>query len=72
MKNFIVVVLCLGVVDVIEGEHALVEITSTDGITSTEAVFPVELFPCEIEEGSVFYFEHVEGVTEIRCGEPPE
>ena len=71
MKNIIVAALCIGVVDVIEGNHALVELT-LEGDVSTEAVFPLNIFPCDVQEGSMFYFEYVEGVTEIRCGEPPE
>jgi hypothetical protein len=71
MKNIIVAALCIGVVDVIERNHALVEITQ-DGAPVTEAVFPLSIFPCEVQEGSMFYFEYVEGVTEIRCGEPPQ
>ena len=71
MKNIIVGVLCIGVVYVIEREHALVEITQQDE-ESTEAIFPLGMFPCEVQEGSMFYFEYVDGVTEIRCGEPPQ
>ena len=44
----------------------------TDGDETYHADIPVELFPCEIKEGSAFYAEIIDGVTEIRCGEPPE
>jgi len=62
---------CLGVVDFIEDDMARVEF-KTDGDEAYHADIPVALFPCEIEEGSHFYAEIIDGVTEIRCGEPPE
>jgi hypothetical protein len=61
---------CLGVVDVIEGNMATVEF-KTDGQETYHADMPIELFPCEVSEGSHFYAEIIDGVTEIRCGEPP-
>jgi len=70
MKNVVVGALCIGVVDSIEGDFASVEITTPDSDT-VNLDMHVEMIPCEIEEGSVFYFENVDGVTEIRCGEPP-
>ncbi len=63
--------LLLGVVDVIEEDIVEVEITDSKGeIIYTD--FPIQLFPCEVKEGDMFYFEHADGVTEIRCGEPNE
>ena len=62
---------CLGVVDLIENGMASVEFR-TDGDETYHADIPVELFPCEIKEGTPFYAEIINGVTEIRCGEPPE
>ena len=68
MKIFTAIALYIGVVDSVSDDYAYVEIT-----TSQETIFtslPVAMFPCEIKEGDMFYFEHIEGVTEIRCGEP--
>jgi len=70
MKNVIAGALCIGVVDSIEGDFAIVEITTAESDT-VNLDMHVEMIPCEIEEGTVFYFENVDGVTEIRCGEPP-
>ena len=64
-------VLLIGMIDQVNGDVALVEVTdSQDGILYTS--MHTSLFPCEVSEGDFFYFEHVDGVTEIRCGEPPE
>ena len=74
MRLFIMLVATLfylGVVDFIESNMASVEF-KTSGSQTYHADIPVELFPCEIEEGSLFYAEIIDGVTEIRCGEPPE
>jgi hypothetical protein len=43
----------------------------TDGQETYHADIPIELFPCVVSEGSHFYAEIIDGVTEIRCGEPP-
>ena len=65
------VVFLLGMVDQIEDGVAAVELSDTAGNLTYESM-PTVLFPCEIEEGDVFYFNYVDGITEIRCGEPPE
>jgi hypothetical protein len=72
MYNYMAIIVslfCIGSIDVIEGHMAHVVIT-TDGPDTYEADIPVELFPCEIAEGDLFYAQIVDGVTEIRCGEP--
>lgn len=66
--NFLLGILLLGSVDYIEGDIATVEIINSDYEIIMTAL-PVEIFPCEIEEGDMFYFTYVNGVTEIRCGE---
>jgi len=69
--NMLVVVVMLGLVDNIEGGWLSAEVTDPAG--NLEYIdFPVEMFPCIIAEGDMFYAEKVDGVTEIRCGEPPE
>ena len=58
-------------VDQVHNDIAIVEITdSTNSIVN--AAMPLALFPCSIKEGDFFYFEYIDGVTEVRCGEPPE
>jgi len=37
-----------------------------------EVDIPLQFFPCEIQEGDVFYVTRGVDVTEIRCGAPPE
>ena len=60
----------IGTVDFVENDVASVEIT-TSHRTIEEVELPTQLFPCEIREGDMFYFVYADGVTEIRCGEPP-
>lgn len=73
MKNlkFIIPFFLIGVVDQIDDDLAVVELTN-DEHENINTVLPVEIFPCDIEEGEMFYFLYADGVTEIRCGEPPE
>ena len=61
----------LGTVDIIEDGLAVVELVRGDDIIDI-VTLPTLIFPCEISEGDMFYFISVDGVTEIRCGEPPE
>ena len=74
MKNLLTAayaVFLIGSVDNIEDGLAAVEITDSNYKTRFVDI-PIELFPCEIGEGDMFYFSNVDGVTEIRCGEPGE
>ena len=64
-------ILWIGTVDVIEGEIAMVQVTGSD-LEVRDMEMSTLMFPCEIEEGDFFYFAYSEGVTEIRCGEPPQ
>ncbi len=59
MKNFLLatVVLWIGSVDVIEGEIALVQITASDN-EIREMEMSTLMFPCEINEGDIFYFSY--------------
>jgi hypothetical protein len=71
MTALIAATLWIGTIDVIEDEIAMVQATASDG---KERYFEMStlMFPCEIREGDMFYFTYMDGVTEIRCGEPPE
>jgi len=74
MKNLIVTSLLsiwLGTVDQVHKNVALVEITPSKG-DSFQVELSTLIFPCKISEGDVFYFEYIDGVTEIRCGNPPQ
>jgi hypothetical protein len=62
---------CIGSIDMIENGIAHV-IFTTGGAESYEADMPVELFPCTVSEGDLFYAQVLDGVMELRCGEPPE
>ena len=72
MKNYFTPALAglfyIGTVDQILGSVAHVEIRSKDEVYSVD--MPVEMFPCDIYEGDMFYVNTFDGVTEIRCGEP--
>ena len=72
MKHHIMsIVFLLGTIDYIDSGVADVEIV-TSGDTVIYIELPVLIFPCKIKEGDMFYFEYIDGVTEIRCGEPGE
>ena len=71
MKSTALVLLLMGLVDSIEDETVAAEVTTSEN-THEIMYFPIQLFPCALEEGDMFYFSYVSGVTEIRCGEPPE
>jgi len=64
-------VLWIGTIDQIQGELATVEVTASDNKIRYMEMSTL-VFPCEVKEQSMFYFIYSEGVTEIRCGEPPE
>jgi len=32
--------------------------------------FPRFIIPCNVKEGDMFYFLEINGVVEVRCGEP--
>jgi hypothetical protein len=66
-----VVILLLGLVDQVDRNYVTAEVTSLDG-EPTIMEFPTVMFPCEVTEGDFFYVSSQDGVTEIRCGEPPE
>ena len=56
----------LGVVDQIQGNIVIAE------VQNKQVDLPLWIFPCEISEGDIFYFTKIDGVLELRCGEPPE
>jgi hypothetical protein len=72
MNNFIAVAIgffYIGTIDVIEAGTARVILSGVDS-QLFETDLPVGLFPCKVSEGDMFYTQVVDGVTEIRCGEP--
>ena len=74
MKDFIIgltTLFYIGTIDAIEDNVAHVEFRTTDS-QIYEADIPIYLFPCQIAEGDPFYVDIIDGVTEIRCGDPPE
>ena len=75
--SFFTTLFFLGVVDRIEGNIVIAEIHSSQcAHTSHEEIVQIEFLrqflPCEIRDGDVFYITVTDGVTEIRCGEPPQ
>jgi|7_EtaG_2_1085326.scaffolds.fasta_scaffold24570_4 hypothetical protein len=71
--NLILSIFLLGFVDRIEEQMVSAEITNKSDTGEYENInidLPLILFPCDIEEGGMFYFEYADGITEIRCGEP--
>jgi hypothetical protein len=67
--DILALIAMLGVVDSVTSGVAHVEITSAQEETIS-AYIPVSLFPCLISEGDIFSLDIVDGVTEIRCGDP--
>tara|TARA_B100000214_G_scaffold372769_1_gene351676 strand:+ start:113 stop:325 length:213 start_codon:yes stop_codon:yes gene_type:complete len=68
MKN-IFAILLLGLVDSVESDYVVAEINNPQG-NITQVEIPASLFPCDISEGDMFHIVKINGVTEIRCGEP--
>jgi len=72
MKQYISPVMaflfCIGTIDQISNGLAHAELRSENYIYNVD--FPIEMFPCEISEGDLFYITTIDGVTELRCGEP--
>tara|TARA_B100001250_G_scaffold329625_1_gene294348 strand:- start:506 stop:745 length:240 start_codon:yes stop_codon:yes gene_type:complete len=68
--NLLVAFCLIGVVDQIHGQLVEAEVTNQDGV-SDSIDLPLWMFPCEVSEGDMFYFTKVNGVLELRCGEPP-
>ena len=69
MKNVLVGLLMLGVIDQVDGAFIVAEVSDSSGKISQVSI-PASLLPCKPEEGEMFYFSYLNGVTEIRCGEP--
>jgi hypothetical protein len=63
--------LFIGLVDSVDHDIVAAEVTTSE-YTQEIMYFPIQLFPCELEEGDMFYFSYVDGITEIRCGTPPD
>ncbi len=59
----------LGMIDSIHGDYVTSEISGSDGVVEVLEI-PTFLFPCKVKEGDFFYIVEIDGVTEIRCGEP--
>ncbi len=70
LQTALVSVLCIGTIDSIDNGVVHVEITSTNNEIRRFDI-PALLLPCEVSEQDVFYFLYVDGVVEVRCGEPP-
>jgi len=64
----------LGIVDQVHGDIVAVELsfTSEQSSISPNADLPLWMFPCEISEGSKFYFTKTNETFELRCGMPQE
>tara|TARA_R110002020_G_scaffold336045_1_gene551181 strand:+ start:199 stop:459 length:261 start_codon:yes stop_codon:yes gene_type:complete len=85
--TFFTTLFFLGVVDTVERDIVVAEITTPERRAIEEVLIdhgreirhrvieidlPIHIFPCDIREGDVFYITRDVDVTEIRCGEPPE
>jgi hypothetical protein len=68
------IALMLGVVDSFDASMVSVEITDnrTEIAETVYMTFPESLFPCEVKEGSKFYFAMVKENIRIFCGDPPK
>ena len=64
------IVLYIGTIDLIEDDIVVAQVTANDSEVR-ELILTTHMFPCEVGEGDMFYFSYSNGVTEIRCGEPP-
>ena len=69
------IALCvLGIVDKVHDDTAAVELSlaSEEAFINSHVDLPLWIFPCEISEGSQFYFTKTDETFELRCGTPPK
>ena len=64
------VALPYGVIDQIEGNHAVVELVNSAGEIEYRTV-GIDRFPCEISEGDAFYFACTGDFIELKFGKAP-
>ena len=65
--NLLLAFCLLGVVDQIEGKSVSVEITGP-GASVENTELPLWVFPCDVQEGDLFYVIKNDDVMEVRCG----
>tara|TARA_R100000697_G_scaffold110178_1_gene126415 strand:+ start:273 stop:482 length:210 start_codon:yes stop_codon:yes gene_type:complete len=63
------VTLLTGMVDSIDSQMVSAEV-NTLGVQNEIMVFPVNIFPCSINEGDSFYISYENGLPKIGCGNP--
>ena len=63
------VTLLTGMVDSIDSQMVSAEINTLD-VQNEIMVFPVNIFPCSINEGDSFYISYENGLPKIGCGSP--
>ena len=67
---FIAAIAHTATIDRVENDfaHVVFALQSSENIA---ADIPVALLPCEVAEGDTLYVRKLNGVTEIRCSNPP-
>ena len=68
--NLLLALFLFGVVDQVDGNSVTAEIAGPDH-KAENTIFPLWMFPCDVQEGDKFYVIKSTNVLEIRCGEPP-
>jgi hypothetical protein len=70
--NIATALFILGIVDQVHDGTAAVELslTSEEAFINSHVDLPLWMFPCEISEGSQFYFTKTDEAFELRCGTP--
>ena len=63
------VTLLTGMVDSIDSQMVSAEV-NTLGVQNEIMIFPVNIFPCSINEGDSFYISYENGHPNIFCGSP--
>jgi len=71
ISNIAVIMCLIGVVDQVYDEIVIVEISDSHGNIKHDRI-PLWMFPCKVSESDMFYVTLIDGVSELRCGEPPE
>ena len=67
--NAAMVTLLTGMVDSIDSKMVSAEV-NTLGVQNEMMIFPVIIFPCNINEGDSFYISYVNGLPKVGCGSP--
>jgi hypothetical protein len=60
----------IGVIDFIDENSKIARVEISNANEHYQEHIPLWLFPCIVSESDMFHIVQVDGITELRCGEP--